>query len=809
MIMKPSTLALIFLLLGAGGPAVLDAKTKTQPSKAIKKSKPAKANSKTTFPKSSEPKTSEATLPVTPYALSGKGAEGLLAYTKGDYTKAAAALAEYRKSNLTDEFAYSLGYLEARSLLALKKKADAQSRLEALAAKSGALQSEVFYLLGELYEAQSAMHKAQDAFAKVERGSRRYDEARLAQALMASTSAECDTLLAERFYWTKDRARALGIQQKFAEKSGDADKAQELMLVLFREYPMTTEGDAVFEAVLAQKPKAEDIFARLSLLLEKKKATEARAMVHSLEQKLGVQSAIALEATGDLAYQQRNWKEAISFFEKAQAKSQDPWRAMRRQANALSKKGDTEDALALYKSVYESKSIEGPQALLDAARLLRDKDRLSEARELAKQAYDSNNQAVQKEALWVSGWLAWRQKDFADAVERFDALVTYTEKLGPAEKEEEELERRKMGFHLRERALYWSARAYAAQGLHQEAVARYETIVKEYPLSYYSHQSFDRLKEANAKETIAALRVRQQNVSPLLMQPNEEDKLLQAPKSGFTVSDDPSVRAALAFYGLGLMDSAIDELKSQANQGTLSTDGGALLGALALNEEGIFQGTWTMLWKWDFARYPGEHAIQNNANSKERLVELGWKIAYPKAYGEIVEQYAKKFDVPSEMVFSIMRAESTFRPEVVSPANAVGLTQVLPTTANWIAKELLKIAKPSRSQLFDEDTNLQLGSRFMKELVTLYKGNYALAIASYNAGPGAGMRWYKRWKDLSTDELIEEIPYNETHGYTKKVLGSMGAYRYVWGDWSKEETRSLGLNNKLPETLGTYNGKQM
>ena len=806
--MKPSTLALIFLLLGAGGPATLDAKTKPQAPKAAKKNKPAKASS-VKAPPATPPRAALATLPVAPYALTGKAAEGLLAYNKGEHAKAAAALAEYRKANPSDALAESLGYVEARALLALKKRADAQTRLEALAEKPGSLQSEIFYLLGDLYEAQNATQKAQEAFAKVARGSRRYDDARLAQARLASTSAACDALLAERFYWTKDRARALSIQKKFAEKSGDANKVKEIELLLFREYPMTPEGDAVFEAVLAQKPTKEDIFARLELLLEKKKTSEARGMVHALEQKLGSQSAIAIEASGDLAYQQRNWKEAISFFEKAQAKSQDPWRAMRRQGNALSKKGDAEDALALYQKVYESKSSEGPQAMLDAARLLRDKDRLIEARELAKQASDSDDRAVQKEALWVSGWLAWRQKDFADAATRLDALVAYTETMDAAEREEEEIERRKMGFHLRERALYWSARAYAAQAQHEKAIARYETIVKEYPLSYYSHQSFDRLKEANAKEAVAALRVRQKDTAPLLIQPSAEDQALEAPRSGFAVTDDPSVRAALAFYGLGLVDSAIDELKSQANQGTLSTDGGALLGALSLNEDGLFQGTWTMLWKWDFARYPGEHAAPVDANSPERLVDLGWKIAFPKAYGDIVEQYSKKFDVPSEMVFSIMRAESTFRPEVVSPANAVGLTQVLPTTANWIAKELLKTAKPSRSQLFDEDTNLQLGSRFMKELVTLYKGNYALAIASYNAGPGAGMRWYKRWKDLSTDELIEEIPYNETHGYTKKVLGSMGAYRYVWGDSSKEETRSLGLNNKLPETLGTYNGKQM
>ena len=105
--MKPSTFALIFLLLGAGGPATLEAKSKTQPATKTTKKIPTKANP-TTAKKPNKPKAS-ATLPVAPYTLTGKAAEGLLAYTKGEHAKAVAALSEYRKGKPSDDVAYSLG----------------------------------------------------------------------------------------------------------------------------------------------------------------------------------------------------------------------------------------------------------------------------------------------------------------------------------------------------------------------------------------------------------------------------------------------------------------------------------------------------------------------------------------------------------------------------------------------------------------------------------------------------------------------------------------------------------------------------
>lgn len=825
--------------------------------KAATKSKPKKSSSKPARPPSgtapaptpaAEPvaraeEIPAGVLPVESYPLAGKAAEGVAAHKKGEHAKAVTALSAYRKSNPDGPFLHPLGLIELRSLLALKKGSEAISLAEALLAVPGPLTSEIASKLGDLYEGKGDAEAARVAYSKVERGSRRYDDARLARARLAPDLASAREILAERFYWAKERAESLTVLRGFAKKAGDAEAEHALALQLFREYPLTDEGDAVEAEILAATPTREDLVTRYLVYIDKKKTKEAAAYVKRVEAALGASDPVVIELRGDLALVEKDYKDAAALLEKAISSAGDKARATRRLGNVLAKKGEVEGALAHYREVYEAKHPEeAPRALLDAVRLLRDKDRLKEARPLAQEAADLYPDApTRKEALWVSGWLAWRAGDAKEALARFDDLAAYARSMPAEERELEDFERRKMGGGLEERAMYWSARALTKLGDKAGAAARYREITERFPLNYYAHQSFDRLRDLGADDLLATLRTRSADDAPipvLARDAHEKDpnaalvsalpgagkeagastvapeswSIPVADLSRAALADDPSVRAAAALYGLGLRAEAVEELRAQANQETLSTDGGALLGALMQADEGLSKGAWILLWKWSPTLHPGAplpSAAGDGAEARQRLTDLGWKVAYPRAFGEVVDHYAGRFGVPPEMVFAIMRAESTFRPDVVSPANAVGLTQVLPSTAGWIAKELLHESKPSRAQLFDEQTNIKLGTRFMRELVTLFDGNYALAIASYNAGPGAGMRWYKRWKDLSTDELIEEIPINETHGYTKKVLGSMGAYRYLWGDWSAEATRSLDLPRLLPAKLGTYNGKQM
>lgn len=157
-----------------------------------------------------------------------------------------------------------------------------------------------------------------------------------------------------------------------------------------------------------------------------------------------------------------------------------------------------------------------------------------------------------------------------------------------------------------------------------------------------------------------------------------------------------------------------------------------------------------------------------------------WEAAYPRAYEPVVARLARGGEVDPMFMWAIMRNESTFRPEVVSPAGAVGLMQIMPATANRMASEVGK-SSIDRRDLASPATSLSLGAAYLKKLARLFPQNHAAWAASYNAGEEAVGRWAKKKSVADIEEWIEEIPYDETNLYVKKVLLSYWKYQKIYG----------------------------
>ncbi len=141
-----------------------------------------------------------------------------------------------------------------------------------------------------------------------------------------------------------------------------------------------------------------------------------------------------------------------------------------------------------------------------------------------------------------------------------------------------------------------------------------------------------------------------------------------------------------------------------------------------------------------------------------------------------------------------MREESALDPRAISPAGAIGLTQLMLPTARSLARRL-GIPTPGRAALMDPPVNIRIGARFLGDLLRRYDGSVALALAAYNAGGGAVARWLEDRGGLDLDEWVEEIPLEETRGYVKRVLRSFAAYRLLYGRPVEE---ALSLRQKLP-----------
>ncbi len=152
---------------------------------------------------------------------------------------------------------------------------------------------------------------------------------------------------------------------------------------------------------------------------------------------------------------------------------------------------------------------------------------------------------------------------------------------------------------------------------------------------------------------------------------------------------------------------------------------------------------------------------------------------YPFPFREAIVRSALEFGVDPFLVCAVMRQESIFDDQIVSPAGAVGLMQIMPYTGEEIAGDL-KVSFAVDS-LYRAETNIRFGTYYLSKLLNQFNGSHVLALAGYNGGPHNARKWYNRNKDRTLDMFIEDIGYSETRLYVKKVLANYWTYRHLAG----------------------------
>ena len=154
-------------------------------------------------------------------------------------------------------------------------------------------------------------------------------------------------------------------------------------------------------------------------------------------------------------------------------------------------------------------------------------------------------------------------------------------------------------------------------------------------------------------------------------------------------------------------------------------------------------------------------------------------IRYPLAHKETIAKYSQQMNIPAAWPFAIARQENIFSPDIRSNAGALGLMQLLPSTAKSLARKL-KTKKPSSYQLIQPATNIKFGTAYLRRLLNSFNGNLVLAVASYNAGPTRVRRWVPEHA-IPEDVWVELIPYRETAHYVKSVLSNQFIYNRKLG----------------------------
>ena len=173
-----------------------------------------------------------------------------------------------------------------------------------------------------------------------------------------------------------------------------------------------------------------------------------------------------------------------------------------------------------------------------------------------------------------------------------------------------------------------------------------------------------------------------------------------------------------------------------------------------------------------------EHWQEPNLAIQASIAARYWndiELRFPLNFRDEIDDATTQVGIDNSLVMSLTRQESAFNEKASSPVGALGLMQLMPSTARQIAKTLgLKVSK---SKLLDGETNITLGTHYLESLLERYSGNTILATAAYNAGPYRVDRWLEEAQNCQRiDTWIESIPYNETRHYVQNIL----TYRVIY-----------------------------
>jgi soluble lytic murein transglycosylase len=187
----------------------------------------------------------------------------------------------------------------------------------------------------------------------------------------------------------------------------------------------------------------------------------------------------------------------------------------------------------------------------------------------------------------------------------------------------------------------------------------------------------------------------------------------------------------------------------------------------------------------DAGRYDGAIQVFKRAVPNYFAVDLPalprsyWEALFPKPYWTDLKKFSSQNALDPYLVASLIRQESEFNPGAVSRANAVGLMQLLPKVGSTVAREE-KLKHFSSTQLFTPEINLQLGTRYFREMVDKF-GAFEYALAAYNAGSNRVEDWQGQGKYRDPQEFVESIPFTETREYVQAILRNANVYRQLYG----------------------------
>ena len=318
-------------------------------------------------------------------------------------------------------------------------------------------------------------------------------------------------------------------------------------------------------------------------------------------------------------------------------------------------------------------------------------------------------------------------------------------------------------------ALYWLGRSYERSGNPERARSFYLAGAARFPLTYFGEKAAERVRPA--PEGIGS--------SPLI----PAEILAAIPPAPSLLALDPPLTAKLEerqARALALSDIAFDasaELEYRAVYAATHSPKFLVDAAEAAIAAGHY-GAGMAAVRQAFPQLEARRVPEIPADA--------WRAAFPLPYESRVRSEAARNQLDPMLVAGLVRQESAFEPAALSRVGAVGLMQVMPQTALKLARQLK--VRYARSRLTDPGYNLQLGSRYLANLIQGF-GTPEAALAAYNAGEDHVVQWTAGQDYIEAAEFVESIPFTETREYVQIVIRNAEVYRQVYSPIPQEAKR--------------------
>ena len=320
-------------------------------------------------------------------------------------------------------------------------------------------------------------------------------------------------------------------------------------------------------------------------------------------------------------------------------------------------------------------------------------------------------------------------------------------------------------FDLAAKALYWTGKWATEIDNKNAAKAAFSRVIELYPQSYWAWRSA--VKLGWDVGDFGQLRS-------------------QFPTLNLTKAYSPLPTGSPALQELYLLGQYRDAwllLQSQIEQPQQPTVNEQFTEGVLQLELGYYSEGMQQIWELSQRETPQELKQWQAL----RQTQTYWRSLFPFPYQDKILQYSQQEQINPLLVISVMRKESTFDPKINSAVGAVGLMQIVPPTARWVAEQI----DLEDYSLIDPKDNIQIGSWYLSHNHNRYDDNSLLAVASYNAGTANVNAWMTQYDLNNRDRFVEQIPFPETKDYVEGVFGNYWNYLRLYDPKIRRKVESL------------------